>query len=60
MGRKREPELNVTVKLGTVTNTAAAADLFATMLRSVEIERQRAEEKANGRTGTTTQKTARD
>jgi hypothetical protein len=41
-------------RLGTIVNTAAAADLFATMLRSVEIERQRAEENANGRTGAKT------
>jgi hypothetical protein len=32
-----------------VVNTALAADLFATMLRSVEIEEQRAEENANDR-----------
>jgi len=35
-------------RLGTVVNTEAAADLFATMLRSVEIERQRAEENTDG------------
>jgi hypothetical protein len=34
-----------------VHNTAQAADLFASMLRSVEIEEQRAEGNANGRTG---------
>lgn len=48
--RKRKPAPQVTAKLVTVPNTAQAADLFATMLRSVEIEEQRAGVNANGRT----------
>lgn len=50
MTRKERPErpLKATVKLETVKNTALAADLFATMLRSVEIEEQRERENANG------------
>jgi len=40
----------VKLKLGTVQNTALAADLFATMLRPFEMAKQRlAEEKRNGR-----------
>jgi len=51
--KRRKPDLRVEVKLGTVRNTAQAADLFATMLRSVEMAKQRrAEENANGRTST--------
>lgn len=50
---KQRRKLKVEVKLGTVRNTAQAADLFATMLRSVEMAKQRrAEENANGRTST--------
>lgn len=45
--RKRKPAPRAVVKLGTIENTAQAADLFATMLRSVEIEEQRAEVDAN-------------
>ena len=56
--RKRKPP-EATVKLGTVENTAQAADLFATMLRSVRIEKQRAEENANGRSSNSNEKTPR-
>ena len=52
MKRGREkPKPKPVVKLGTVVNRAQAADLFATMLRSVEMEEQQAEENDNGRTG---------
>lgn len=48
--KKRKPP-RVAVQLDTAANTAQAADLFATMLRSVEIEEQRsAEVDANGST----------
>jgi hypothetical protein len=47
------------VKLGTEPNTVQAADLFATMLRSVEIEEQRAEENDNGGASDRNEKTPR-
>jgi hypothetical protein len=43
-GRRREaaaPEITVTTRFGTLQNTSAAVDLFATMLRSVEMARER-------------------
>ena len=49
--RKLPPEEPITVKteFGTVNNTSAAIDLFAAMLRCVEMEKQRiAAENANG------------
>jgi hypothetical protein len=36
--RNQEPEIEAKVSLGTVANTDAAVHLFATMLRSVEME----------------------
>jgi hypothetical protein len=46
--RKPEPEIEAKVKLATVANTKAAVNLFATMLRSVEMAEKRiAEEKRN-------------
>jgi len=45
---KPEPPTRVITKLGTIHNTALAADLFATMLRSVDIAEKRiAEAKRN-------------
>jgi hypothetical protein len=49
---RKKPPPKAKVELGIVRSTAQAADLFATMLRSVEIEEQRAEENANGRPST--------
>lgn len=58
--KKKRPAPRATVKLGRVENTAQAADLFATMLRSVEIEEQQsAEVDANGRTTTDDEKPSR-
>jgi hypothetical protein len=54
-------KITVTTKLGTVRNTSAAADLFATMLRSVEMAEKRiAEGKRNGRTGTAASQNERE
>lgn len=47
MRKRRKPELKVKNQLGTVENSLQAADLFATMLRSVEMEEQSAEAKTN-------------
>jgi hypothetical protein len=48
--QQAEPPIKAEVRLGTVQNTSLAVDLFATMLRAVEMTEQRiGEERRNGR-----------
>lgn len=57
--RRQQPPPRAEVRLELLIDTTAGAGLFEAMLRSVELEKQRAEENANDGPGTQKSKSLR-